>query len=441
MIIGVSGLAIALVVGGLALFAALRVAVDRTLDTEARATAEQVAAMVAEDRLPAPIPVSGAQLIQVIDREGRVIGGSLLADRLTPLLRADELPCALGGSAVEVSGARAGLDGPLRVVAAPGGRPGVSVIVASQVGDVVASQRTLRNALLILFPLLLGVLAVIAYFVIGWTLRPVEELRRGAERISGGGADERLPVPQAADEIRALAVTLNTMLDRLAAGRERQRAFVADAAHELRSPLTSMRTQLEVTQHLGEGGVLTEDLLADVKRLSVLVEDLLLLARADADQRPPAVPETVDLRSLLEEVAASLTEPRVPVRVLAGEPVLADADREELRRALANLVDNAVRHARSEVELDVAGADGDARIGVSDDGPGIDPVDRERVFDRFTRLDDARGRDAGGSGLGLAIVRELVSRSGGTVRFVDGEGHWSLRAEIVLPLRTLPTRS
>ncbi len=313
MIIGVSGLAIALVVGGLALFAALRVAVDRTLDTEARATAEQVAAMVAEDRLPAPIPVSGAQLIQVVDGEGRVIGGSLLADRLTPLLRSDELSRALAGSAVEVSGARAGLDGPLRVVAAPGGRPGVSVIVASQVGDVVASQRTLRNALLILFPLLLGLLGVIAYVVIGWTLRPVEQLRRGAERISGGGADERLSVPQAADEIRALAVTLNTMLDRLAAGRERQRSFVADAAHELRSPLTSMRTQLEVAQHLGEGGALTDDLLADVKRLSVLVEDLLLLARADADQRPPAVPETVELRSLLADVASSITEPRVPV--------------------------------------------------------------------------------------------------------------------------------
>lgn len=427
-------MAIALVVGGLALFAALRVAVDRTLDTEARATAEQVAAMVAEDRLPAPIPVSGAQLIQVVDGEGRVIGGSLLADRLTPLLRSDELSRALAGSAVEVSGARAGLDGPLRVVAAPGGRPGVSVIVASQVGDVVASQRTLRNALLILFPLLLGLLGVIAYVVIGWTLRPVEQLRRGAERISGGGADERLPVPQAADEIRALAVTLNTMLDRLAAGRERQRSFVADAAHELRSPLTSMRTQLEVAQHLGEGGALTDDLLADVKRLSVLVEDLLLLARADADQRPPAVPETVELRSLLADVASSITEPRVPVRVVGGEPVLADADREELRRALANLVDNAVRHARSEVELNVAAADGAVRIGVSDDGPGIDPADRERVFDRFTRLDDARGRDGGGSGLGLAIVRQLVDRSGGSVRFVDGSGRWSLRAEIVLPL-------
>jgi signal transduction histidine kinase len=444
MIIGVSGLAVALLLGGLALFAALRVAVDRALDTEARATAAQVAMMVAENRLPSPIPVSGAQLIQVVDDQGRVIGGSLQADRLTPLLRPDELSRALTGTAVEVPGARAGLTGPLRVIAEPGGRAGVSVLVASQVADVLASQRTLRNALLITFPLLVAVLAVIAWFVIGWTLRPVEELRRGAERISGAGADERLPVPQAADEIRALAVTLNTMLDRLAAGRERQRSFIADAAHELRSPLTSMRTQLEVTQHLGEGGELTTDLLADVRRLSALVEDLLLLARADADRRPPTVPETLDVRELLTDVASSTVDPRVPVRMTPGrmtpgKPALVHADRSELRRAVGNLVDNAVRHAATSVELGVeldATTDDLVRIGVSDDGPGIAAADRERVFERFTRLDDARSRDAGGSGLGLAIVRELVGRAGGTVRFVDGDGCWTLRAEIELP--TIP---
>lgn len=433
MIIGVTGLAVALLVGGLALFAALRVAVDRTLDNEARATAEQVSVMVAEDRLPSPIPVSGAQLIQVVDREGRVLGGSLLADRLTPLLRPDELSRALAGATVEVPGARAGLTGPLRAVAESGGRPGVSVIVASQVGEVLASQRTLGNALLVGFPLMIVLLGVVAWFVIGWTLRPVEELRRGADRISGGvGAAERLPVPQAADEIRALALTLNTMLDRLAAGRERQRTFIADAAHELRSPLTSMRTQLEVAEHLGEGGPLIEDLQADVRRLSALVEDLLLLARADADQRPPAVPESIEVHGLLEEVIG-VGRRRVPVTVVAGEPVVAYADREELRRALSNLVDNAVRHATSAVEVDATGTAAGLIISISDDGPGIAEADRERVFDRFTRLDDARGRDAGGSGLGLAIVRELVSRAGGTVRFDDGQGRWNLRAVVQLP--------
>lgn len=442
MIIGVSGLAISLLVGGFALFTALRVTVDRTLDTAARATAVQVATMVAENRLPSPIPVSGAQVIQVVDEQGRVIGGSLLADRLTPLLRGDERQQALAGATIEVPGSRAGLDGPLRVVAEPGGRPGISVLVASQVGDVLSSQRTLRNALLISFPLLLALLAVVAWFVIGWTLRPVEELRRGAERISGEAADDRLPVPAAADEIRALALTLNTMLDRLAAGRERQRAFIADAAHELRSPLTSMRTQLEVAQHLGEGNALTEDLLTDVRRLSNMVEDLLLLARADADQRLPAVPESVDVPTLLSEVADAARGRRVPVttRPMTGVPrpaLAVHADREELRRALANLVDNAVRHATSAVELDARPVASAVVMSIADDGPGIEPADRERVFDRFTRLDDARGRDAGGSGLGLAIVRELVLRAGGEVRFVDSEAPWTLRAEIELPAQVI----
>ncbi len=371
MIIGVSGLAVALLVGGISLVVALRYAVDRGTDTAARATADQVAVMVAENRLPTPVPVSGSQLIQVVDAEGRVIGGSLSADRLTPLLRPAELERALAGATVVVPGARAGLQGPLRVVAEGGGRPGVSVIVASLVGDVLASQRVVGLALLILYPLLIAVLALIAWFVIGWTLRPVEQLRAGAERISGGLADERLPVPEAADEIRALALTLNTMLDRLAAARARQRAFVADAAHELRSPLTSMRTQLEVARHLGEGGELTEDLLADVRRLSALVEDLLLLARADADQRQPAVPESIDVRSLLAEIAAARPDPRVPVELITGEPVLVYADREELRRAVGNLVDNAVRHARTAVAVDVETAPSSIIVSVVDDGPGV----------------------------------------------------------------------
>lgn len=433
MIIGVSGLAVALLVGGLSLVTALRIAVDRSIDTAARATAVQVAAMVSENRLPAPIPVSGSEVIQVVDAQGRVVGGSLLADRLTPLLRPAELERALAGETVEVPGARAGLDGPLRVIAEPGGRTGVSVIVASPVGNVLASQRTNAIALLILYPLLILLLALIAWFVIGRTLRPVEELRRGAERISGGGADERLPVPEAADEIRALALTLNTMLDRLAAGRARQRAFVADAAHELRSPLTSMRTQLEVARHLGEGGELTDDVLLDVRRLASLVEDLLLLARADADQRAPTVPESIEVRSLLTEVSSALPDPRVTVTVEVGGPVVVYADREELRRALANLVDNAVRHATRAVRLSCCEAEQSVVVSVSDDGPGLEAADRERVFDRFTRLDDARGRDAGGTGLGLAIVRELIGRAGGSVRFTDGDPPWTLRAEIRLP--------
>jgi signal transduction histidine kinase len=306
-------------------------------------------------------------------------------------------------------------------------------------GDVLAIRAALRNALLITFPVLLATLAAIAYRVIGWALRPVEELRAGAEQISTLRAvsseprEDRLPVPPAADEIRALAITLNGMLDRLAVARQRQRLFVADAAHELRSPLASMRAQVEVAERLGEGGTLPAELLADLNRLSGLVEDLLLLSRVDADARPPARLGLVDLRALMTEVAAAYAGQRVPVTVAPGPEVAVMADAEELRRAVDNLVANAVRHATSRVEL-AADSDSDQVVlTVRDDGPGVAEPDRERVFERFTRLDDARGRDHGGSGLGLAIVRELVRRAGGEVSLTDADPPWRLAAVIRLP--------
>jgi signal transduction histidine kinase len=442
MIIGLAGVGIALIMGGLAFFGALTFSVNRTLDNEALASAREVAAMVNENRLPSPIPVSGAQVVQVVDGQQRVVGGSVTADRLTPLLPPNELATTLAGKPVLVDGVRVGVSGPLRVQAIPAGRSGapVSVIVGLPYGDVLATRTALRNALLITFPLLLGALAVVAWRVIGWTLRPVEQLRAGAEQISRKGrlsgpvrGSERLPVPPAADEIRALAVTLNEMLDRLAGAQERQRAFVADAAHELRSPLASIQAQLEVAGRLGDGGTLPSDLMPDVKRLSGLVEDLLLLARADADTKPPARLARVDARDLVAEVTGAYAAARVPVTLVANRPVMIMVDADELHRAVGNLVDNAVRHARTQVEVTARVDQGWAVISVSDDGPGIAAEDRERVFERFTRLDDARGRGSGGAGLGLAIVRELVVRAGGTVAFTAVEAPWSTRAELRLP--------
>ncbi|MGH3445947.1 MAG: sensor histidine kinase [Nocardioidaceae bacterium] len=442
MMIGVLGVAGALLIGGVALYAVLAYTGDHTLVAAERATAHDVAALVKQHRLPDPIPVTGAQIVQVVDAHDRVVAASVNADRLTALLRPAELRRARAGSPLTVSGSRVGLDSPLRVVAVRAGRDR-TVLAAQQFDDLVRSRRVLRDALLVTFPLLLVVLAAIAWRVIGSALRPVEALRAGAERISGSGQDARLPVPASVDEIRALALTLNSMLDRLEGSRARQRAFVADAAHELRSPLTSMRTQLEVEAHLRQGGEawddtggdLSADLLAEVERLSGLVEGLLLLARLDADEAPTAGSGSVarvPVGDLLAEVAARYAAARVPVRVVRPTPGLsASADRPELLRVLANLVDNAVRHAESQVVLQ-AGAEGDRTLlTVCDDGPGVAVADRERVFERFVRLDEARDRDAGGSGLGLAIVRELVHRAGGRVSLSDaGPG---LRVELRLP--------
>jgi len=443
MAIGVIGLAVSLGIGGAAMYAVLHVAIDHTLSREASATAQQVQALIRTGRLPAPIPVSGSQIVQVLDARNRVVTSSVNGDRLTALLLPREVARARSGVTLTVPGARAGVTGPLRVTAVPAGTPGAprTVVVAQQVHDVLRSEQLLRTVLLVTFPLLLVVLALIAWLVIGRTLRPVHDLRVGAVRISGEQREERLTVPAAADEIRALALTLNDMLDRLETARARQRAFVADAAHELRSPLTSMRTQLEVARQLGEGGSLTEDLLADVTRLSALVEDLLLLARADAGLPPE--PEVVAVRPVLERLTERYAAARVPVLAGPVEPVAVSVAPADLDRVLTNLVDNAVRHATSRVTV-TATRDGPwAVVSVLDDGPGIAPEDRERVFERFTRLDHARDRDAGGTGLGLAIVRQLVARAGGRVRLADttpGGDPPGLRVEVRLATVRTPAQ-
>jgi signal transduction histidine kinase len=439
MFIGVFGLALGLLLGGVLLVSALGQTIYGTADNEALRTAESMASLAGADSLPDPLPVAGDDVrAQLVDPQGRVIAASGNADRLVPFLYADERPAT--GQSVRrfVPGSRLGLDGPVRVVAVPANTPDGprTVLVAKSLADLNRSVHLLRVGLLVAFPLLLLVLAAVAWRVIGATLRPVEALRSGAESVTGG---ERLPVPAANDEIHRLAVTLNGMLDRLEAARARQRTFVADAAHELRSPLTNMRTQLEVAQHIGDASLwpaVADDLLADVHRLSRLVDDLLLLARSDDPLAPAPVTGPVELGGLLKTVGGRYASPPVSVSLPDG-PLWTEGDEAGLERVLGNLVDNAVRHARSSVVLAAAPSD-DADwcvVTVTDDGPGVAESDRERVFDRFTRLDDARARDAGGAGLGLSIVRELMQRHHGTVRLLPATpDDGGLRAEVRLPV-------
>jgi signal transduction histidine kinase len=435
LVIGTGGLAAGLALGGVALFAALGVALERTVDGEALATARDVAALAAEGRLSDPVPVAGGQFVQVVDAQGRVRFASIGADRLVALLRPAELAAARTGERSYVDGSRAAVEGPLRVVAVPVGAD--TVIVARPVAEVYRSVAILRGALLVAYPLLVLVLAALAWRVVGAALRPVDALRAGAQTITGAGGKDRLPVPKSRDELQRLAVTLNDMLDRLAAARARQRAFVADAAHELRSPLANIRTELEVAQRHGVPPSLVDDLLADVERLSRLVDDLLLLARADDADQPVVRREPVDVTGVVTEVAERCRAARVPVAVDNGAALWTVGDRDALLRMVGNLVDNAVRHAASRVVVSVTAEGDTALVRVTDDGPGIPPGDRERVFDRFTRLDDARTRGGGGAGLGLAIVRELARRHGGSVRLTDaGPG---VRAEVRLPLADKPS--
>lgn len=451
-LLAVGGLAAGLAVGGAVLVAALGVTLQRSVDSEATQTGQNVARLVAEGALSDPLPVAGEQQVQVVDGQGRVLAASNNADRLVPVLREDELAAVRGGGKRFVPGERLGATGPVRVVAVPAGDGGgpPTVLVAKPMTDLEHSVQVARNILLVAFPLLIAVLAVVTWRLVGATLRPVESLRAGAAAITAGpsGQPATLPVPASQDEIHRLAVTLNDMLERLEAARARQRAFVADAAHELRSPLANLRTELEVAQRLGDRTdwpAVAGDLLADTRRLGRLVDDLLLLARADATRPRAGAVEPVELGGLLRAVAEQYAGAAVPVTVAGsvtggaagdGSPAWTRGEPDVLRRVVANLVDNAVRHARTGVRLAVEPDRTEQLVTVTDDGPGIPAADRERVFERFTRLDDARARDAGGAGLGLAIARELVRRHGGTVRLADaGPG---VRAEVRLPSGNSP---
>lgn len=419
-LVATAALAAALSAGAALLIAVTHRSGVSAVDEAAIRTGREVAQLYRAGRLPAVIPVtnSSTAYVQIVDERSRVIGTSATADRLVPLLRPDQIEAVRAGARLELPGDLVGIDGPLRVVGVPAdtaeGR--ATVIVAAATDQLADSERVVRHWVYAAGPALLLALALLIWLLVGLTLRPVAEMRRGAADISGRELDERLPVTAARDEVSRLAATLNDMLDRIDASRRRQRSFVSDAAHELRSPIAGIRTQLEVAQRTGEWALAATEALAEVDRLSRLVDDLLLLAKLDERRAPRR--GSVDLGALAADLTARYASARVPVVVVAPpRPVIVPGDQDALRRLLANLVDNAVRHASSKVTV-TALADPPG-YSVSDDGPGIPAADRERMFDRFARRDDARARDAGGSGLGLPIARELARAHNGTLVLAD----------------------
>ncbi|MGW1409311.1 ATP-binding protein [Streptomyces sp. NPDC002403] len=292
---------------------------------------------------------------------------------------------------------------------------------------------TVRGAMLIGLPVLLLVVAGVTWLVTRRALRPVEGIRREMAAITASeDLSRRVPEPGSRDEIARLARTTNETLTALEASVERQRRFVADASHELRSPIASLRTQLEV-------GAAHPELLdvpgavADTVRLQTLAADLLLLARLDAGERPGLA--ALDLGALVREEVSQRTGDRIAVAVSVPDPGRLEVagSRGQLARVIGNLLDNAERHARSTVTVSVRAAErGGVVVAVSDDGAGVPPQERERIFERFVRLDDARTRDDGGAGLGLAIARDVAVRHGGRLT-VDGAREGGARFELWLP--------
>jgi signal transduction histidine kinase len=434
----------------------VRHSVLHSLDDSARQQAKDVAALAHSGRLPDPVPVgAGTAGVQIVDDQGRVVAVSAGADRLTALLVPADVRAARAGQVKVIDGARLGTPDALRVVGYPvpagnGRAAGQTVLVAVSQAEATGSVRALAIATAVGGPVLLLAFGLVCWLLVGRSLEPVSRLRAGAEEIAAAGSADgrRLPVPPAQDEVRRLAETLNGMLDRLEDASLAQRAFVADAAHELRSPLSAIRTQLEVARRHPDSAPwdeTAEGVLADTDRLARLVDDLLLLARGDDGDAAGRRRELVDLSAVAEQVAAGPWG--VPVRVHLDPAPAAGrvwADPDAVTRVLVNLVDNAVRYCRTGVDIAVRrpgppsppSPPGPDRIevAVDDDGPGIDPADRERVFERFARLDAARSRADGGTGLGLAIVRRLVRSSGGEVRLEAAPGERGTRALVSWPV-------
>lgn len=389
----------------------------------------------------------------MVDGNASVIPEAGSEDRFVQLLADD-------GTVVA---ATRNLDGGAAVVAPPDGRQDIStrtdvpidddayrvlirrfdsdassgyVVVGENADDVIDGIRSLVTTLAVVFPLAVAALAALVWWLVGRTLRPVEEIRRDVSEIGLGELDRRVPSPATGDEIDLLAETMNEMLGRLESASSNQRRFVADVSHELRTPLTRMRTALEVDlgRHEADLKHTCRDVLEDAIEMQDLVDDLLFLAHHDSGTAV-VEREVVDLDAIIEVEVRH-------VRTHLGSDVSVDmsdvsavgviGDGRQLSRLVRNLLDNAIRHAHQRVEISLAEESQVAVLRVDDDGSGIAAEDRERVFERFVRLDEARSSRDGGAGLGLAIVRDITTSHGGSVAVVVAP-IGGVRVELRLP--------
>ncbi|WP_419850705.1 sensor histidine kinase [Candidatus Poriferisocius sp.] len=318
---------------------------------------------------------------------------------------------------------------------------GTDFVVAADIGNVIRSVDRIQSIMWLVTPLAVLAVVLVAWLLTGRALRPVEQITEQVREINAGTLGERVPQPGTGDEIDRLATTMNTMLDRLEHSDTRLRQFVSDASHELRTPVAVLRSEAEVALRR-PGDTPVEDLAAGVlteaQRLQRIVDDLLVLARHD-ESRSRLSAEAIDLDDIvLEEAARSRAVP-IDVSAVSAARVTASSDR--AGRIVAHLLDNAARHAREGVAVSLttrstsdpaSTADQEAVLTIDDDGPGINEADRDRIFERFTRLSEARSRDTGGAGLGLAVVKALVTELGGQIA-VDDSPLGGARFIITLP--------
>jgi signal transduction histidine kinase len=393
-----------------------------TVQAGVRGAAQAVADAAHHGHLPDPIPMpvaSGVPRIQVLDPAGKVVTGDPVSAGAPPMTGLADAalntvttmtdPANLPERHAAVTALRTtGPRGPLTVVA------------AGSLDAADAETATAIELSALAGGICLALIALVAWATTGRTLRRVERLRSHASTIAANGdPDGRLP-DSGGDELARLGTTLNEMLAALARSAERQRRFVADAAHELRTPIAGLSASIDVARYHPETvdqTAWTAELAEGHHRLGQLVSDLLELASLDGGT--PTRRQPMNLAHLVADAVRRPTPPGVRLCVGIVQPAMVMGDPVRLDRIVTNLVDNALRYARTTVTLDVACAEGNAELTVTDDGPGVAPADRQRIFDRFVRLDEHRARPGGGSGLGLALVHDLVTAHGGAVTVTD----------------------
>lgn len=436
-VLAVVAVTVVLVAGGALLLVGFQRTLAGNAEDAAALRAADLAVLAADDRVPSPIPIQGSDeaLVQVVDATGAVVGASA---NIT-----GEAPLALGrvepGQTTIVASSQLpiseGEDFRVIVRGADTPRGPVTIYVAVTLEEVTEIVGAAARLGAIGLPVLVVVVAVIIWLLVGRTLAPVDAIRAETDAIGGLDLHRRVPVPDTDDEIGRLARTVNRMLDRLEASAAGQRQFVGDAAHELRSPIASLRTQLETARDSTrpvDWDDVSDDLLDETLRMQQLTEQLLVLARIDTvGTRLDRV--ALDLDDLVTDILSAVSTRQDDVDIqLDVPPIQVRGDAVLLGQVVRNLIDNAIRHARHTVTVTLAHQGHDAVLTVADDGPGIQPEHRDDVFHRFTRLDDARTRDAGGAGLGLAIVADIVAAHSGTVTIVDRPGS-GVTFEVRLP--------
>jgi signal transduction histidine kinase len=406
-----------------ALVIAQRRLLTENLDESLSRRADDLAAAVAAGQLPNTpvVPTDDDTLFQVVGPDGMVLAASRNMEGEPALAE----PSSDSVETIRTVGGLPADDGAFRLLTrrldtADGP---VVVHVAGAMDDIDEAVGILGVSLAIAIPAVAALLAALVWWLVGRTLRPVEAIRTEVTRIGGTELHRRVPQPDGDDEIARLAGTMNAMLDRVEHAAARQQRFVADASHELRSPLTRIRSELEVDlAHPDRADPLAthRSVLIETVGLQRLVENLLHLARSDAGA----------LTGRRE--AVDLDDGRVTVDTSGLSAAQVIGDRDQLTRAIRNLTDNAARHAATTVQLALSENGEQAVLAVTDDGPGIPHDQRERVFERFTRLDEARAASSGGTGLGLSITRDIVERHGGTVT-IDVDHHPGTRFVVTLP--------